>query len=102
MARGSGKTREWVFGTRKQKWDRDKVMEIPNEKTFSIMVWGAFWGSERSDLYLLDRDFESKKHGYSAVFYIQILDHNLSDIWEPELVFMQNNASIHRARKSKL
>ncbi len=102
MARRSGKTREWVFGTRKQKWDRDKVMEIPNGKIFSIMVWGAFWGSERSDLYLLDRDFESKKHGYSAVFYIQILDHNLSDIWEPELVFMQNNASIHRARKSKL
>jgi len=31
-----------MFGTRKQKWDRDKVMEIPNEKIFSIMVWGAF------------------------------------------------------------
>jgi len=102
VARGSGKTREWVFGTRKQKWDRDKVMEIPNGKTFSIMVWGAFWGSGRSDLYLLDRDFESKKHGYSAVSYIQILDHNLSGIWEPGLVFMQDNAPIHRARKSKL
>jgi len=102
VARGSGKTREWVFGTRKQKWDRDKVMEIPNGKAFSIMVWGAFWGSGRSDLYLLDRDFESKKHGYSAVSYIQILDHNLAGIWEPGLVFMQDNAPIHRARKSKL
>jgi len=38
VARGSDKTPEWVFGTRKQKWDRDKVMEIPNGKTFSIMI----------------------------------------------------------------
>ena len=66
------------------------------------MIWGAFWGSGRSDLYLLDRDFEWKKHGYSAAFYIQILNHNLADIWKSELVFMQNNASIHRVRKSKL
>ena len=102
VARGTGKTREWVFGTPKQKWDRDKVMEIPDGKAFSIMIWGAFWGSGRSDLYLLDRDFESKKHGYSAVSYIQILDHNLAGIWEPGLVFMQDNAPIHRARKSKL
>ena len=102
MGRGSGKTREWMFRTRKQKWDRDKVMEIPNRKVFSIMVWGAFWGSERSDSYLLDRDFEFKKHGYSAASYIQILNHNLTDIWESGLVFMQDNTSIHRARKSKL
>ncbi len=75
VARGTGKTREWVFGTPKQKWDRDKVMEIPNGKAFSIMIWGAFWGSGRSDLYLLDRDFESNKHGYSAVSYIQVFSY---------------------------
>jgi len=38
VARGSGKTPEWMFETRKQKWDRDKVMEILNEKAFSIMI----------------------------------------------------------------
>ncbi len=102
VTRKSDKTSEWVFETRKQKWDRDKVMEIPNEKIFFIMIWEAFWGSERSNLYLLDRDFEFKKHDYSAVFYLQILKYNLTDIWESELVFMQNNASIHRVRKSKL
>ncbi len=96
------KTWEWVFETFKQKWDRDKVMKILNEKIFFIMIWEAFWSSERSNLYLLDRDFEFKKHSYSAVFYIQILNHNLTDIWKSELVFMQNNASIHRVRKSKL
>ncbi len=69
-----------MFETPEQKWDRDKVMKIPNGKGFSIMIWGAFWGSERSDLYLLDRDFESKKHGYSAASYIKVLDHNLTTI----------------------
>jgi len=49
VARGSGKAREWGFGTPEQKWDRDKITEIPNGKAFWIMVWGAFWGSGRSD-----------------------------------------------------
>ena len=80
MARGSGKAREWVFETLDQKWDRDKVTEMPNEKAFRIMIWGAFWGSGRSDLYLLERDWKSKKHGYSAASYIKILDHNLAGI----------------------
>ncbi len=102
VTRESGKTREWMFETFKQKWNRDKVMKILNEKIFFIMIWRAFWDSERSNLYLLDRDFEFKKHDYSAVFYIQILNHNLTSIWESELMFMQNNASIHRVRKSKL
>jgi len=53
-------------------------------------------------VYLLDRDFESKKHGYSAASYIKVLNHNLTGIWEPELLFMQDNASIHRVKKSKL
>ncbi len=77
-------------------------MKIFNEKIFFIMIWEAFWDSERSNLYLLDRNFEFKKHDYSVVFYIQILKYNLTNIWESELVFMQNNASIHRVRKSKL
>ena len=102
VARESDKTSEWVFEILKQKWNRDKVMKILNEKIFFIMIWRAFWDSERSNLYLLDRDFEFKKHDYSAVFYIQILNHNLTSIWESELMFMQNNASIHRVRKSKL
>jgi hypothetical protein len=38
VARGSDKTREWVFGTPDPKWDRNKVMEIFNGKAFSMMV----------------------------------------------------------------
>ena len=49
----------------------------------------------------MERDWESKKHGYSAASYIKVLDHNLSELYEPGLVFMQDNAPIHSARKTK-
>ena len=101
MARGSGKEKEWVFGTPAQKWDRDKLQETPKGKAFRVMIWGAFRGSERSDLYMLERDWKSKKHGYSAASYIKILNDNLSGLYEPGLVFMQDNASIHSAKKTK-
>ena len=42
-----------------------------------IMVWAAFQGDKISDLYLLKRDFETKKMGYSANFYFDVLDQNL-------------------------
>ena len=38
------------------------------------MVWGAFWAGGRSDLYIIDRDFESAKHKYSAKLYLEVLD----------------------------
>lgn len=80
VARGSGKGREWVFGTSNQKWDKDKLQETPKGKAFRVMIWGAFWGSGRSDLYMLARDWEAKKHGYSAASYIKVLEDNLLGI----------------------
>ncbi len=48
----------------------------------------------------MDQDFESKKHGYSARSYIEVLDAEVEPIFE-ELdegyLFMQDNASIHTA-----
>ena len=38
------------------------------------MVWAVFWGYEVSDLYLLKRDFESKKMGYLSNSYIDVLE----------------------------
>jgi hypothetical protein len=47
-------------------------------KDIKVMVWGCFWGTEegteRSELYILNCDFESKKHGYSAVSYLEVLE----------------------------
>ena len=53
----------------------------------------------RSNLYALKRDFASKKMGYFAESYIRVLDDNLLEIYESGLIFMQDNALIHTARK---
>jgi hypothetical protein len=67
-----------------------------------VMVWGAFWDVGRTNLYIMDRDFESKKHGYSANSYLEVLNAEVEPAFEeldPGYIFMQDNASIHRAHK---
>ena len=102
--RGKGKSGVWVFRTPTQKWDRDKVQVYNKGKDISVMVWACFWGNPRggigrSELYILDRDFESKKHGYSARSYLEVLEDQIHKCWEPGLRFMQDNASIHTAKE---
>ena len=68
------------------------------------MVWGAFWDYGRSNLYIMDRDFESKKHGYSAESYLEVLEAEVGPIFEdlePGYEFIQDNASIHITHKVK-
>ena len=36
---------------------------------------------------------------YSANSYLEILKDNVLGIWQPGLVFMQDNAPIHKAKK---
>lgn len=103
VERGSGKRGVWVFRTPVQKWHKDYVQMYHKGKDISVMVWACFWGKAnggigRSELYIMDRDFESKKHGYSAQSYIEVLEDQLPKCWEPGLEFMQDNASIHTAR----
>ena len=50
----------------------------------------------------MERDSLTKKNGYSAQFYIKILEDNLLEIWTPGLIFMHDNASIHNADTVKL
>ena len=71
---------------------------IPKGRGVSIMVWAAVWGESRSDFYKFARDSKSKKLGYSANSYLKILDDNLLEIWQPGLIFMQDNAPIHKAK----
>ena len=69
-----------------------------------VMVWGCFWDHGRSNLYIMDRDFESAKHGYSATSYLEVLEAEVVPIYatlEPGYLFMQDNASIHTAQKVK-
>ena len=74
VERGRGKNQEWVFRIPDQKWDKEMVQTYNAYKDLRVMVWGCFWDHGQSDLYVIDRDFESKKHGYSANSYLEVLD----------------------------
>ena len=102
VERGRGKRAEWVFRTSNQAWDRKMIQEYDCKKNMKVMVWGCFWDTGRSSLYIMDRDFESAKHGYSAESYLEVLEAELAPIYSalpPGYVFMQDNASIHTAHK---
>ena len=47
------------------------IQPVSKGKGASVMVWAAFWGEGRSDLYKLARDFEAKKMGYPANSYLE-------------------------------
>jgi len=104
VERGRGKRDEWVFRTANQLWDREMVQTYDSKKNMKVMVWGSFWDDGRTGLYIMDRDFESKKHGYSAESYLEVLEAEVAPTFENlenGYVFMQDNASIHTAAKVK-
>lgn len=97
--RGRGKLIEWVLGLRTDKQKPSHVTTYKKGKDLRVMVWGAFWGfGNRTPLYIMDCDFESKKHGFSANSYIEFLDANVQYMSD-DTCFMQDNASIHTADK---
>jgi hypothetical protein len=52
----------------------------------------------------MDRDFESKKHRYSADSYLKVLDIEVKPIFknnDPGYIFIQDNASIYTVKKVK-
>ena len=56
-----------------------------------VMVWGCFWDHGRLNLYIMDRDFESAKHGYSAASYLEVLEAEVAPIYatlEPGYLFI--------------
>ena len=48
----------------------------------------------------MDRDFESKKNGFSVNSYIEVLDANVQYI-DDDIYFIQDNAFIHTTQKVK-
>jgi DDE superfamily endonuclease len=67
------------------------------------MVWGYFWDNRRTGVYLINRDFEAKKNGYSANNYLEVLDIQVRLVYKannnPGYIFMQDNTSIYIAHK---
>jgi hypothetical protein len=98
--RGRGKRGEWCFRTPLQKWEPRMVQTYGTNKNMKIMVWDAFWDLGRTNLYIMDRDFESQKHGYSANSYLEVCEAEVAPAFatfEPGYLYMQDNASIHTA-----
>ena len=68
-------------------------------KGVSIMVWAGFCGRDRTNLHRMTRDPTAPRGGYSATSYVEVLEENIPTIYEPGLLFIQDNAPIHTARK---
>ena len=78
------------------------VQTYGTNKNMKVIVQGSFWDLGRSNLYIIDRDFESKKYRYSVNSYLEVLNAEVAPIFEdlePGYEFIQDNASIHRAFK---
>jgi transposase len=102
VERGKGGEIVWVWGYSKDKWKPNMVETYKKGKGMSVMVSAAFWGDgQRSDLLILERDFESKKNGYSANSYLALLEELVVPNYTDDLIFMQDNAPIHTANKVK-
>jgi len=52
-------------------------------------------------LIIMTRDEEAARNGYSANSYLEILNDQMEVCFEPDRTFMQDNASIHTAKKIK-
>ena len=90
---------DWVWGHSTDKWKPTHVQTYKKGKGMRVMVSAAFWGDgQRSDLLILERDFESKR--YSANSYLALKDLVVPN-YTDDLIFMQDNASIYTAKKKK-
>ena len=68
-------------------------------KDIRVIVQGCFQDIRRTSLYLIDRDFKFKKHGYSTNSYIKVLDAivapAIKELNDLSYIFMQDNAFIY-------
>ena len=70
------------------------------------MVWASIWldrrgRPRRSPLIIMERDPDSPRNGYSANSYIKALEKGLQPYYKPGEIYMQDNARIHTAAKTR-
>ena len=100
VEKGSGKQRQWVFRLPKEKWNKEMIQPVPKGKGVSVMVWAAF-GEMTGQIFtnwlviLLRRRWGTRR----THIWKELLSDNLLGIWQPGLIFMQDNAPIHKAKK---
>lgn len=65
------------------------------------MIWACFSGQlGRSELFIMVRDPDTPKGGYSVKSYTAMLEEIIPIDREPCLTFMQDNAPIHKVQKT--
>jgi hypothetical protein len=57
-------------------------------KDIRVMVWGIIWVSERSDLFIINKDEASKKKGYFVRSYLEVFNDQLPIIYSPDMIFI--------------
>ena len=68
-------------------------------KDIKVMIWGAIWIGGRSNVVIMERDPMAAKNGYTTASYISVLEDEFPQWYEPGMIFMQDNAPIHKAKK---
>ena len=68
-------------------------------KNKSVMIWACFEDDDqKSDLVFMPDDPEAKQGGVTSAVYLEVLEEQMPTLWEPGLIYMQDEASIHTAR----
>ena len=84
----------WVRRPRNQRFEQKYIAEITKSGRVSISVWGFMWRDSLLDLKLIPGRLTGQR------YIDEILEPSVAPFLEshPELVFQQDNASIHTAR----
>ena len=61
------------------------------------MCWAAIWQNTSTEIQVVDKDPNAPRGGNSAATYIELLEDQLPQFYEPHMIFQQDNAPIHRA-----
>jgi hypothetical protein len=79
------------------------ISEVGTSRKPAQIVWASIWVDEigcarKSDLVIMDCDFNTPKHGHSSQSYLEALRKDLLPYWRCTQLFMQDNARIHTSR----
>lgn len=101
VQRGSNSPVQFVFRFQDEAFRQDLVNLESHGRDISQMIWGAIWIGGRSELVVMERDQDAPRQGYSSVSYIDALNNALLDIYEPGILFQQDNAGIHTSEHTQ-
>jgi len=63
------------------------------------MIWAAIWSGDRSNIEFMRRDEDAPRRGYTSASYIEVLEQQIPRIYQPDMIWQQDNASIHTAQR---